>query len=171
MTYRDHVAIALRSGPPAVLARASHPGPTVAVTILTALLAGVFGVGPGRGTAVTLAVLAGQLTIGWSNDLVDAERDRRSGRTDKPVAEGELAEGLLRRAIGIAVVACVGLSLACGWRSATVHLAARSRLRVGLQPRPQADPLVCRPVCRRLRCAARHRLPRGGGPGVAAGAG
>jgi 4-hydroxybenzoate polyprenyltransferase len=38
------------------------------------------------------------------------------------VAEGELADGLLRTAIGIAVVACVGLSLACGWRSATVHL-------------------------------------------------
>ena len=74
---------------------------------------------------MTLAVFAGQLTIGWSNDLVDAERDRRSGRTDKPVAGGELAERLLRRAIGAAVVACVGLSLACGWRSAPPSRSAR----------------------------------------------
>ena len=105
------------------LLRASHPGPTVAVTALTALL----GVGAGHslrtGALVTAAVAAGQLTIGWSNDLIDAGRDRQVGRHDKPVARGEVSAPVVRRALGVAWVLCVGLSLACGLASAAVHLA------------------------------------------------
>ncbi len=37
------------------------------------------------------AVLTGQLSIGWSNDLLDVRRDRAVHRTDKPLATGELA--------------------------------------------------------------------------------
>ena len=46
------------------------------------------------------AVLAGQLSIGWANDLLDADRDRASGRSDKPVAAGAVPPGVLRVAIG-----------------------------------------------------------------------
>lgn len=109
-------------GSPTALVRASHPGPTVAVTLLTALLASAVGHDRTTGLLVTAAVFTGQLTIGWSNDLIDAARDRVVARDDKPLARGELSESLVRRAIGIAGTACVALSLACGWRSATVHL-------------------------------------------------
>jgi len=104
------------------LVRACHPGPTLAVTVLTALLAWSAGHTPARGLLVTAAVLTGQLSIGWSNDLVDVRRDRAVGRPDKPVAAGEVSERVVRAACAVALVACVVLSFACGWRSALVHL-------------------------------------------------
>jgi 4-hydroxybenzoate polyprenyltransferase len=104
------------------LVRACHPGPTLAVTVLTALLAVALEQPLRTGLLVTAAVFTGQLTIGWSNDLIDAARDREVARDDKPLATGQLSESLVRRAIGVALVACVALSLACGWRSAAVHL-------------------------------------------------
>lgn len=104
------------------LVRACHPGPTLAVTVLTALLAWSAGHTLTRGALVTAAVLAGQLSIGWSNDLVDVRRDRAVGRPDKPVAAGEVRESVVRAACGAALVTCVVLSFACGWRSALVHL-------------------------------------------------
>jgi 4-hydroxybenzoate polyprenyltransferase len=106
---------------PALLA-SCHPGPTVAVTVLTALLAVSGGIGWRTGVMVVLAVLAGQLSIGWSNDLVDAERDLRSGRTDKPVATGAVPARVLRPAIAVALALCVVLSLAAGLVAGAVHL-------------------------------------------------
>jgi 4-hydroxybenzoate polyprenyltransferase len=106
---------------PALL-RASHPGPTVAVTTLTALLAVAAGHGLRTGLVVTAAVAAGQLTIGWSNDVIDAGRDRQVGRADKPVARGEVSEALVWRMIAAATAVCLVLSLACGLASATLHL-------------------------------------------------
>jgi 4-hydroxybenzoate polyprenyltransferase len=106
---------------PALL-RASHPGPTVAVTAITALLAVAAGHGLGTGLVVTGAVAAGQLTIGWSNDVIDAGRDLQVGRADKPVARGEVSEALVWRMIAAAAGACLVLSLACGLASAAVHL-------------------------------------------------
>lgn len=106
----------------ASLVRACHPGPTLAVTVLVALLSTALGHTVVSGVLVTAAVFAGQLTIGWSNDLIDAARDRAVARDDKPLARGELSETVVRRAIGVAGAACVVLSVACGWRSAAVHL-------------------------------------------------
>jgi 4-hydroxybenzoate polyprenyltransferase len=71
---------------------------------------------------VTAAVAAGQLSIGWSNDVIDASRDQQAGRSDKPVARGEVSEALVRRMIAAAAAACVVLSVACGLASAGVHL-------------------------------------------------
>lgn len=107
---------------PAPLLRAAHPGPAVAVTVLTALIAAGSGHHLGTGLLVTAAVAAGQLGIGWSNDLIDAGRDREVGRADKPVARGEVAESVVRRAVAVSLVACVVLSLTCGLRSGLVHL-------------------------------------------------
>lgn len=104
------------------LARASHPGPTVAVTLLTGLLAVAAGSSPGEGAVVVTAVAAGQLSIGWSNDLFDADRDRVAGRVDKPVARGQVGPGAVRRALATALVLAVVLSLLAGWRAAVVHL-------------------------------------------------
>ena len=113
--------MAIPSALPALL-RASHPGPTLAVTALTALLAVAAGHGLRTGLVVTAAVAAGQLTIGWSNDVIDAGRDQQVGRTDKPVARGEVSEALVWRMIAAAGAACIVLSLACGLASAAVHL-------------------------------------------------
>ncbi len=107
---------------PTALVGAAHPGPAAAVTTLTALLA--IGAGHHLGTAVlvTAAVGTGQLGIGWSNDLIDAARDRRVGRTDKPIARGAVSAQAVRTATAVSLVACVVLSLACGPASAATHL-------------------------------------------------
>lgn len=105
------------------LLRASHAGPTVAVTLFATLMA----VGTGRGFGslwVGAAVLAGQLSVGWGNDWLDRERDRAAGRTDKPLVAGTVADATVLAAALGAVAACVPLSLASGLRAGAVHLLA-----------------------------------------------
>ncbi len=106
------------------LVLACHPVPTVAVTGFSVLL--LLGLGaPGRTLGVaTTAVLAGQLSIGWSNDWLDAERDVATGRWDKPVVDGLVTPRLLWVTALCAVAACVAASLATGWRPGVVHLVA-----------------------------------------------
>lgn len=115
----DGVAVPLRA---AALVRAAHPGPALAVTVLATAFAVSTGLGPGRVVLVTAAVLTGQLSIGWANDLIDARRDRLVGRADKPLATGELSVPTARLACAGAVVGTVGLSLACGVTAGMVHL-------------------------------------------------
>jgi 4-hydroxybenzoate polyprenyltransferase len=74
--------------------------------------------------AVAAAVLSGQLTVGWTNDLVDRHRDRAAGRTDKPLVAGTIEPGTVRLAAWLALLACVPLSLLSGWRAGLVHLGA-----------------------------------------------
>ena len=84
-------------------------------------------VSAGRGSGavwVALAALAGQLSVGWSNDYLDRDRDRAAGRGDKPLATGELAPQVVRVAISTALVLVVPLSLLSGWRAALAHLLA-----------------------------------------------
>jgi 4-hydroxybenzoate polyprenyltransferase len=105
------------------LVGAAHAGPALAVTVLAALLSVAQGL-PATTTAVLVAaVLAGQLSIGWSNDLVDRSRDRAAGRGDKPLAADDGPVAVVRVACGVAVVACVVLSLALGPAAGLVHLA------------------------------------------------
>lgn len=106
------------------LAGSCHPGPTLVVTALAALLTRAAGHTWATGAIVVAAVFAGQLTIGWSNDLIDLDRDRATGRRDKPLAAGVISPGVVIAAVVLAGVACVALSLAVGWRSAAVHLGA-----------------------------------------------
>jgi 4-hydroxybenzoate polyprenyltransferase len=61
------------------------------------------------------AILAGQLSIGWSNDSIDAARDRATERRDKPVARGAVAPRTVGIAAALALVVCVVASLALGW--------------------------------------------------------
>jgi len=103
---------------------ASHPAPTFAVTTLGTVL--FVSAGNPFGTCLlgALALLTGQLSIGWSNDLIDRRRDRQAGRTDKPLAVGTLTTGLLRPACVLAGLLTVPASLALGWRPGLLHLAA-----------------------------------------------
>lgn len=116
------VAVELRTADR--LARSCHPAPTVAVTAFSVVLGAVAGNTIPRIALIAAAVLAGQLSIGWLNDRVDAGRDRQVERTDKPIAMGELAPRTADIAIAAAVAATVVLSLALGWRAGLLHLAA-----------------------------------------------
>ena len=107
----------------AALVRASHPEPTVAVTAIATALAVSSGLGA-RSLYVTAAFLTGQLSVGWSNDWIDAARDARNGRTDKPVGQGRLTVGAVRTAAMVALGLCVPLSLAMGLGAGLLHLAA-----------------------------------------------
>ncbi|WP_346621508.1 UbiA family prenyltransferase [Blastococcus montanus] len=96
------------------LALSTHPGPTVAVTTVATLLALVADVPAGRTALLCAAVLAGQASIGWSNDWLDAERDRAVARSDKPVVQGAVTPAGLRRAALLAAATAVVLSLLLG---------------------------------------------------------
>jgi 4-hydroxybenzoate polyprenyltransferase len=113
----------VRKGPAALL-RASHPLPGFAVTAFGTALGMAAGLGPGRTVLLAGALLAGQLSIGWCNDAVDAERDRLGGRQDKPVAGGAVTRRAVAVAAGLALAACVPLSLALGARPGGLHLVA-----------------------------------------------
>ena len=106
------------------LARSCHPAPTVAVTCFTTVLGAAAGNGAGTCTLLAVAVLAGQLSIGWSNDRIDAGRDRSVGRDDKPLATGELPLRTADAAIAVALAVTVAFSLSLGWRAGLLHLGA-----------------------------------------------
>ena len=103
------------------LTRACHAGPTLTVTaVITA-----FGIAVGRGTGalwVGAAVLAGQLSVGWSNDYLDRDRDRAAHRDDKPIPAGAVPARVVAAGAAAALAAAVPLSLASGWRAGLVHL-------------------------------------------------
>jgi 4-hydroxybenzoate polyprenyltransferase len=104
------------------LIRASHLGPTAVVTVIAALLARAFELTWPSTLLVTVTVLVGQLSIGWSNDRLDADRDSVSKRADKPTATGHVATASVRLAALIAGVASVPLTLLPGWRPGLCHL-------------------------------------------------
>lgn len=113
-----------RRGAGWALARACHPIPALGVTLLVATLGAALGASPARLSVLTAAVLAGQLSVGWTNDLVDRDRDRAQHRVDKPLARGELDIHTVRLAAGSALMACVPLSLALGVIPALAHFTA-----------------------------------------------
>ncbi|MCW2831838.1 MAG: hypothetical protein JWP31_2530 [Aeromicrobium sp.] len=106
----------------ALLVRASHPEPGAAVTALAVLLAITWDAPVATTLAVALAAMTGQLSVGWSNDLADRDRDRRSGRRDKPVATGELSVSIVRAAIVVALAVTTASSLSLGVRAGLLHL-------------------------------------------------
>ena len=124
-----------------------------------------------RGLLVTAAVLAGQLSIGWSNDLIDARRDRAVGRTDKP-----LAVGRRYRAGRAGRVRCRARRVRRASRSPAAGRRASSTccsvsLGLGLQPLVQAHRALPAAVCRGLRRAAGRRHARPPVARLAAGVG
>ncbi|PWW21550.1 4-hydroxybenzoate polyprenyltransferase [Geodermatophilus normandii] len=97
------------------LVLATHAPPAVAVTLVATLLAVTAQVSPGRVALVGMAVLAGQASIGWSNDWLDADRDRAVARADKPVVQGAVDPAVLRSAALASAAVAVVLSLVLGW--------------------------------------------------------
>ena len=108
--------------PPLVraLALSCHPLPSVAVTALSAGLAALADLPVGQGILLTAAVFTGQLSIGWSNDYLDADRDRAADRPDKPVAAGAVPSRVAAIAAAAALVLTLALSAALGWPQVSV---------------------------------------------------
>lgn len=104
------------------LALSCHPLPTAAVTAISAELAALAGLPLGRGALVVATVFTGQLSIGWSNDYVDAARDRRVKRAGKPAAANTNARKLVGVAAVVALTTTTALSVALGWPGGAVAL-------------------------------------------------
>ncbi|MBA8816950.1 4-hydroxybenzoate polyprenyltransferase [Microbacterium halimionae] len=102
----------------------SHPGPTLVVTALAVALGVAAGVDALRVVLLGAAVLFGQLSVGISNDAIDAARDRSVGRSDKPIARGDVT---VRAAFVAAFVALAGallLSAILSWGMLLAHAIA-----------------------------------------------
>jgi 4-hydroxybenzoate polyprenyltransferase len=87
-------------------------------------IASAAGRGPAGTALAGLAVLTGQLSIGWSNDYLDWRVDVAAGRTDKPLALGSIPPRMVAVAAVAAAVCCLPLSLASGWRAGFAQLVA-----------------------------------------------
>lgn len=104
------------------LVRCAHPLPALAVTVFTVVVAVV--AGAPRPWLIGLAVLAGQLSVGWSNDYADRFVDRAAGRVAKPLVRGDLDDRLLFWSAGGALGCCAALSFAVGLAPGSAHLVA-----------------------------------------------
>ena len=105
------------------LVRTSHPLPSLALTAMAIALVirvAPHGVGP---LMAAPTVLLGELSIGWSNDYFDAEADAASGRTDKPIVNGEISRRAVLVAAGVAVAASVVLGFTINRAAGSVNVA------------------------------------------------
>jgi 4-hydroxybenzoate polyprenyltransferase len=91
--------------------QASHAAPTAVVTLVIGLLAAGLGWSGWPLAGVFLAVLIGQLSVGWSNDAFDAPLDARSQRLDKPT----VALGISYRTLWTPAVIALAISSALSW--------------------------------------------------------
>lgn len=119
-TGRDRWSTSL----PVSLARASHPRQALLTTAALTAAAAVSG-RPAREVGLVLVtVLVGQVILGWNNDVVDAARDRKHAREDKPIALGHVEAGTVTFAGLVAILLVVPLSVANGVEAGIAHLAA-----------------------------------------------
>ncbi|HEV7742484.1 MAG TPA: UbiA family prenyltransferase, partial [Pseudolysinimonas sp.] len=103
------------------LALSTHPGPAAAVTLITVLLGIAGGLEATRIVLLGLVMALDQISVGLSNDWIDAGRDRAVGRTDKPVARGDISTTLARNVAFGAALASIALSVPLGWRAVVAH--------------------------------------------------
>lgn len=104
------------------LLRSAHPVPAAGVTIVAILLAVAVGLDAWRIVVLGVVMALDQLSVGWSNDWIDAERDRAAGRADKPVARGEVGIGMVRTAAIAAAAASIVVSIPLGWPGVLAHV-------------------------------------------------
>ncbi len=118
------MSVRTQRGTATSLVLSCHPLPAAAMTVALTIAAALTGRSGPECLLVAATVLTGQLTIGWINDLVDADRDRASGRRDKPVAMGWIDPGTVGFATACAVLLVIPLSVANGTAAGIAHLAA-----------------------------------------------
>ncbi|MGI9170890.1 MAG: UbiA family prenyltransferase [Candidatus Nanopelagicus sp.] len=92
------------------LIQACHFGPTLAVTLVSYLLAtNLWWEGPAF--VIAIGVLLGQLLVGFTNDLNDYEDDLKHKRVEKPLVSGVITNRQLKRAIFLVAPLAVMLNL------------------------------------------------------------
>lgn len=106
------------------LLRSSHPGPSAGVTVIAVLLGITVGLPPLGVVLLGVTMAFNQLSIGLSNDWLDAARDRDAGRKDKPAARGEIPVAAVRVAAVSAAALAVLVSVSLGLPFAVAHLIA-----------------------------------------------
>lgn len=108
---------------PITLLRSAHPGPSIAVSAITGVLGVAAGLDPWRVVLLILAMFAGQLSVGLSNDWIDADRDTAVGRKDKPIALGQVSAATVRTASIAAAIVAVLVTIPLGWPATVAHVA------------------------------------------------
>jgi 4-hydroxybenzoate polyprenyltransferase len=105
------------------LLRASHFGPTVLVTTI-AFFTAKFEFSTFDSIQIALAIFAGQLVVGWSNDVIDFPLDTAANRVKKPLVSGAISVGLLQKLIPIALLSAAAISFIgpLGLSGTLVHL-------------------------------------------------
>ncbi|MFE7706694.1 UbiA family prenyltransferase [Streptomyces sp. NPDC057486] len=117
----------------------AHPAPALAVSALITALAVAAGRDASGSFLVALALLTGQLSVGWSNDRIDIARDTAANRRDKPLVDGAVKARTVAVAACVALALCVPLSLANGAAAGGAHLigvAAAWSYNLGLKRTP-----------------------------------
>jgi 4-hydroxybenzoate polyprenyltransferase len=91
------------------------------MTIATVVCGGAWG----SVVLVLFASATGQATVGWTNDVFDAQTDRAAGRTTKPTVRGILRPEQLRVPILVSTTLTIPLSfVAAGWLGGAAHIVA-----------------------------------------------
>ncbi|HLT09552.1 MAG TPA: UbiA family prenyltransferase [Micromonosporaceae bacterium] len=102
--------------------RASHPGPSIAITAMIVLLAATAQPRGQHLVVFALAALLGEFSIGWSNDAFDADRDAAAGRTDKPIPAGAIGRAAVFVAATGALVVSTVLAFLVTVPTGVIHL-------------------------------------------------
>ncbi len=110
-----------RQSPLALLLLSSHPGPSFAVATICVVLGVTSDLEPWRTAVLGFAILFGQFSVGLSNDWLDADRDRRTGRSDKPVALGQISVSAVRTAALISGAVGLAATGILGWKATVAH--------------------------------------------------
>jgi len=105
--------------------QAAHAAPTLAVTVTMTAFAWSIGWRSWALALVGMAILVGQLSVGWSNDAFDASADDRAGRQSKPTVRRDVSPRSLWIAASAALAAACLLSWwAAGWFGGSFHVFA-----------------------------------------------
>lgn len=88
---------------------ASHFGPTVLVVTITFCIA-LSQFSFLETLRISLAIFAGQLVVGWSNEVIDYPLDLAAQRMKKPLVSGSLQVSILKKLIPLALIAAFLLS-------------------------------------------------------------
>ena len=105
------------------MVKATHFGPTVLVVSITFILS-ITQLSAVKSLEIALAILCGQLVVGWTNELVDHRRDGEAGRSKKPLVNGSVTRKQLQIGVGVALTAAIVLSFVgpLGVRGGWLHL-------------------------------------------------
>lgn len=103
---------------------ATHPGPSLVVTVLSLALGVAAGLELWRIVVLVAAVFLGQVSVGLSNDSIDLFRDATVGRPDKPLVRGDTRVRTAWIAAFVTLGAAVILSAVLGWGMLIAHVIA-----------------------------------------------